>query len=137
MPFAAAVSLIGLAAVLLAVYRDRSVVTHEPVTPEWDALPVPADLGHAAFPLAVRGYDPAAVDVHLDRLRRAYADLYAAAPQDVREAARAGSALRRGEQPPQAPVDEAQPVPPVEEADGEAAFETWQPPTRPGGQDQA
>jgi len=137
MPFATAVSLIGLAAVLFAVYRDRAVVVHGPVAPDWDALPAPADLGHTAFPLAVPGYDPATVDIHLDRLCRAYADLYAAAPEDVREAARAEAALHRGEQPP--PVQEGveDPPPLAGGPDGEPVLETWEPSARPGGQDRA
>jgi len=137
MPFAAVVSLIGLAAVLLAMYRDRAVVVHEPAVPDWDTLPVPADLGHVAFPLAVRGYDPATVDIHLDRLRRAYTDLYAAAPQDVREAARADAAVHRGERAPVQERDEDPAHQPVEGSAPEAPFSTWEPPARPGAQDPA
>lgn len=136
MPLATIVSLIGLAAVLFAVYRDRSVVLHEPAAPDWDVLPAPADLGHTVFPLAVPGYDPATVDIHLDRLRRAYTDLYVAAPHDVRVAARAEAALQRGESP--VPERAADPTPvPADGLDTEPEFETWEPPARPGGQDRA
>lgn len=138
MPLATIVSLIGLAAVLYAVYRDHAVVVHEPASPDWDALPAPADLGHMAFPLAVRGYDPATVDLHLERLRRAYTDLYVAAPEDVRSAARAEAALQRGVQPAAVPERDEDPPPrPADGRDGEPAFETWEPPARPGGQDRA
>lgn len=142
MPLATVVSLIGLAAVLLAVYRDRAVLADGPAVPTWDALPAPADLGNAAFPLAVPGYDPASVDLHLDRLRRAYTDLYEAAPEHVLAAARAIAATGAAPEdvPREAPEPDAdpdadpaqppQPPPPAAEA-------AWDAPARTGGQDRA
>lgn len=134
MPLATVVSLLGLAAVLFAVYRDRTVLERGPAAPDWDALPAPVDLGHTTFPLAVPGYDPATVDLHLDRLRRAYTDLYAAAPDDVRAAARASSVPAPPQEPP-APVvahDEVPAQPGVA-----AEFATWQPSAPPDGEDPA
>jgi DivIVA domain-containing protein len=102
MLLASVVSLVGLAAVLFAVYADSTLAPPGPHMPDWDALPTPADVSRSEFPLAFPGYDPASVEVHLDLLRRAYADLYAVAPAEVRERARQRAAYRVGEVAPEA-----------------------------------
>lgn len=86
--------LFGLAAVLVVLYREQP----RPLAPArpWglDGLPTPADIVRTDFPLARRGYDPAAVESHLDRVARAYSDLLGASPPEVVER------LRRRAPPP-------------------------------------
>ncbi|MDQ3538239.1 MAG: hypothetical protein M3415_05530 [Actinomycetota bacterium] len=96
-------SLVGLIVVLLAYYRDTQLGDAGPPEPDWDLLPLPADVARADFPLAVPGYDPATVELHLDTLVLAYADLLAVAPPDVLERARWRVAVRRGLEPPGEP----------------------------------
>ena len=97
MLLAAVVVLAGMAVVLWALYGEP---LPEPVaaTPTgWGSvLPTPADVGRAAFPTVLRGYDPAAVDAHLDAAARAYADLLAVAPPEVVARARERAATRLG-----------------------------------------
>ncbi len=101
MLLAAVVVLAGMAVVLWALYGEP---LPEPVaaTPMgWGSvLPTPADIGRAAFPTVLRGYDPATVDAHLDAAARAYADLLAAAPPEVVARARERAATRLGLPPP-------------------------------------
>lgn len=120
MVLASVVSLVGLAAVLVAVYADSTLAPPGPQVPDWDALPTPADVSRSEFPLAFPGYDPASVEVHLDLLRRAYADLYAVAPAEVRERARQRAAYRVGDVAPEAGPPPGSPA--VEEVEPEV---TW------------
>lgn len=103
MLLAALACALGLATVLFAVYRDEPLAPPVPAAPEWDVLPTPSDVGHGRFPLKFPGYDPTTVEVHLDALRRAYADLYAEAGPETLERARERAALRAGLEP-EAPV---------------------------------
>lgn len=96
MVIAAVVSVLGLAAVLLAVYRDEPLEEPGPARPDWDPLPSPAEVAHGEFPLAFPGYNPASVEVHFDLLRRAYEDLYASAPPEVLATARRRARARAG-----------------------------------------
>jgi DivIVA domain-containing protein len=79
---------LGLAVVLLALYRDEPLAAPIPEQPAWDALPAPADIGRWEFRLSYPGYDPAAVETYLDALRRAYTDLYTLVPEEVLAEAR-------------------------------------------------
>ena len=96
MPVAVVASLLGLVVVLVAYYRDTSLAEVAPAEPDWDLLPAPSDAARSDFPLAFPGYDPATVELHLDRLAGAYADLLAVAPPEVVERARRRAALRLG-----------------------------------------
>lgn len=78
--------LLSLAAVLVAVYADPGV---RPLTPVGlDHAEGPGEEDRVTFPLVLRGYDPAAVDVAMARLRAAYRDLLAEASPQVVERAR-------------------------------------------------
>jgi DivIVA domain-containing protein len=90
---AAIACLVGLAAVLVALYRDEPVSVRR-VSPDWGPLPSPAEVAAASFPLTLRGYDPATVDAHIDRLRQAYDDLLAVAPPEVIERAHRRASAR-------------------------------------------
>ena len=92
--FAAVVTLAGVAVVLIAWYRDRPRQTA--AAPELDLLPAPADLRRVDFPLAVAGYHPTRVELHIEALARAYETLYEVAPPEVRAEARRAAARRRG-----------------------------------------
>lgn len=94
--FSAAALLLGLVTVLLAVYRDAALDAPRPAVPEWDLLPMPADVARIDFPLAIPGYDPASVETHLEVLRRAYEDVVAVAPPEVLARARRRAAERAG-----------------------------------------
>lgn len=87
--------LVGLVIVLVALARDEPLAAPGPPAPAFDALPTPADVVRARFPLAWPGYDPAAVEVHLDAVARAWADLLAVAPPEVVERARQLTLLRQ------------------------------------------
>ena len=93
---AVALSLLGLLVVLVAWYRDTGDVGYAAAGPDWGPLPPPGDVVRVEFPLTFAGYDPASVELHLDALSRAYADLYDTAPEQVRVAARQRAALRAG-----------------------------------------
>lgn len=108
-------AVVGLVAVLFALYRDTPVETPQLPVPDWDLLPTPADVARVEFPLSFPGYDPASVELHLDLLRRAYADLLAVSPPEVvararqRAADRAGVPSDEGEPPPTALTEETDP----------------------------
>ncbi|HWH31277.1 MAG TPA: hypothetical protein VNU01_01255 [Egibacteraceae bacterium] len=101
---AAVTTLLGAVVVAAALLRD------EPMTPRgaagarpaWQGLPEPADLARTSFPQALAGYDPASVDVHFERMLRAYEDLWAVASPELRERARMRAASRSGAPPEQA-----------------------------------
>jgi DivIVA domain-containing protein len=124
-------AVVGLAAVLFALYRDGEIETREVTKPDWDLLPTPADVARVEFPLSFPGYDPASVELHLDLLRRAYADLLAVCPPEVvnrarqRAADRAGVDIEDSEPPPTAltedPDAEPQPVDAFAESPGAGA----------------
>ncbi len=97
MLFAAAICALGLAAVLIALYRDEPLPVTKPALPEWDLLPTPSEVARGEFGLAFPGYDPASVEIHFDLLRRAYDDLYAAATPEVLERAQRRAHLRAGQ----------------------------------------
>src|SRR5688500_2596780 len=115
MPLAIAASLIGLVVVLVAFYRDAPVEERGVQQPEWDLLPDPAEVARVEFPLAVPGYEPAAVELHFDLLTRAYADLLAAATPEVIARARHRAAVRRGIDPDTLPVTPAVEPPPADD----------------------
>lgn len=97
MTLAVLAAVVGLVTVLVALYRDRSVVPDAPpLVLDWDPLPSVADVHRLELPLAVPGYEPAAVDTAVDTLARAYADLLAEAPPDVRARAYRRAAVRLG-----------------------------------------
>jgi hypothetical protein len=99
MMFAVVLCLLGLALVLVAVYRDEAMDAPGPALPEWEPVPSPSEVGRSDFPLAFPGYDPASVEVHLDLLRRAYTDLYEVTTPELRERARQRALLRSGRDP--------------------------------------
>lgn len=103
MPVAIVVSLLGLAAVLVAYYRDPPLVERRLEPPDWGLLPDPADMARLEFPLAIPGYDPATVEFHFELVTRAYADLLAAATPEVIARARQRAALRQGLDPDDVP----------------------------------
>jgi hypothetical protein len=72
--------LVGLVVVIVALARDEPLA--RPATP--DTPPT----ARSSFPLTSPGYDPAAVEVYLDALARALADLLAGAPPEILERAR-------------------------------------------------
>lgn len=89
----AVVCFVGLIAVLWAIWNEPP--PPEPaLVADLAGLPTPADVARAEFPLAVPGYDPAAVEVRLDAIARAWADLLAVTPPEVLERARQRIALR-------------------------------------------
>lgn len=104
MTLAVLAAAVGLVTVLVALYRDRSVVTDAPaLVLDWDPLPAVVDVNRLELPLAVPGYEPAAVDTAIDTLARAYADLLAEAPPDVRARAYRRAAVRLGVDPTDLP----------------------------------
>ncbi len=115
--FSAVALLLGLVTVLLAVYRDPELQPPRPAAPDWDLLPMPADVARIDFPLALPGYDPASVETHLEVLRRAYEDVVAVAPPEVLARARRRAAERAG-----VALEEDHPVPPA------GARPAWPPP---------
>jgi DivIVA domain-containing protein len=97
MVVAIAASLVGLATVLFALYRDREVLEgSETPAQDWDGLPVPADISRQSFPLAFRGYDTVAVEAHLDAVAIAYGELLAVVTPEQRDRARRNAARRAG-----------------------------------------
>jgi hypothetical protein len=98
MPVVIAASLVGLAVVLVALWRDEPIAPRGASArgPDWRGLPEPSDLVRVGFPLSFPGYDPATVDLTLDALVRAYEDLWVVAPEDVRDRARRRAAARDG-----------------------------------------
>lgn len=96
MAVAIAVSVLGLLVVLVVFYRDTALDERAPAEPDWELLPTPSEITRVEFPLAFPGYDPATVELHLDRLARAYGDLLAVAPADVVARARQRAAVRAG-----------------------------------------
>jgi hypothetical protein len=115
MPVAIVASLLGLAAVLIAYYRDAPIAQRSLRAPEWDLLPDPAEVARVEFPVAVPGYDPASVELHFDLLTRAYADLLAAATPEVISRARHRVAVRRGLDPDVSPPTAPAVIRPVTE----------------------
>lgn len=122
-------ALIGLTVVLAALWRDEPVTPRGAagVGPAWTGLPEPSDLARVEFPLAFPGYDPASVEVTYEAVVRAYEDLWAVTPQDVRQRARSRVATREGRPAGQdAPVDLSPPAatvpapPELGEAEAEA-----------------
>lgn len=104
MTLAVLAAVTGLVTVLVALYRDRSEYSDAPaIVLEWDPLPSVADVNRLELPLAVPGYEPAAVDTAMDTLARAYADLLAEAPSDVRARAYRRAAVRLGVDPSELP----------------------------------
>lgn len=97
---------VGLAAVLVVLYRDEPLPARRTAA-DWGPLPSHAEVIGTTFPLSFRGYEPGTVDAHLERLRQAYDDLLAVAPPDVIARARERAAQRR-----------AQAAPPEEDDDG-------------------
>lgn len=93
---AVALCLLGLLVVLLTWYREADEVGRAASGQGWGPLPQPGDVARVEFPLTFAGYDPASVELHLDALSRAYADLYDMAPESVRVAARQRAAMRTG-----------------------------------------
>ena len=135
---AAVLSLVGLAAVLFAWYRDTP---RAPAAgPQLDLLPSPSDLRRFDFPLTVAGYHPAHVELHLEALVAAYSDLYEAAPDDVRAQARQRAARRRGVDltevddpgPAPLPLQSAMSGPDVDALRTEAALADLERPARRG-----
>lgn len=93
---AAVTSLLGLAVVLVAVYREAPLPPSPGGRPDWALLPTPSDIARTDFLVRLRGYDPVAVDAHLHAAAQAYADLLAVAPPEVVTRARQRSATRLG-----------------------------------------
>lgn len=110
MAVVAVACLIGLVAVALALLWDQPVADRLRA-PDWDPLPAPVDVSRVEFPLAFPGYDPATVEVTLETLNDAYADLLAVAPPAVVERARRRAALRAGREPAEAATVPPAPVP--------------------------
>jgi hypothetical protein len=106
MTVAIVAGVLGLAAVLIAYYRDPPIAEQRVVQPDWDLLPDPSDLARTDFPLAIPGYEAASVEIHFDTLSRAYADLLASATPDVIARARHRAAVRQGIELPNEGVDE-------------------------------
>lgn len=115
---AALVSILGLAGVLYAVYRERPLPAPGPTRPDWALSPTPADIVRSEFPLTFPGYDPASVEMHLEAVAHAYADLLAVAPPEIVDRARQRTAARLGAPPPP-PVSTAlaQDSPPAADSD--------------------
>ena len=97
--------LVGLVVVLVALDQDEPLPTPGPARPAFTTLPSPGDIVRTDFPLAWPGYDPATVDVHLEALAKAWAELLAAAPPEVVERAQYLAAMRNGS-PVASPRDE-------------------------------
>jgi DivIVA domain-containing protein len=113
MTLAVLAAVVGLVTVLVALYRDRTVLDEAPaLVLDWDPLPSTTDIARTEFPLAVPGYEPAAVDVAMDTLAHAYADLLAEAPPDVRARAYRRAAVRLGEDPTALPAHLGAGLPP-------------------------
>jgi DivIVA domain-containing protein len=94
MVVASVACLVGLVVVLVALARDKPPAVPSRVRPALLAMPTPADVARADFPLAWPGYDPAAVDMHLEAVAKAWAELLAAAPPEVVDRAERLAALR-------------------------------------------
>ena len=92
-----AVTALGLLTVLFALYWDREVVkgSKDP-EPDWDVLPLPADIRHVAYPTSFRGYDPVAVESSLETVAVAYGELLAVTTPEQRARARRNIARRTG-----------------------------------------
>lgn len=100
MTVAVLAAVLGLATVLVALYRDSTVLSAAQVPrPDWDPLPSLTDIVRTEYPLAVPGYEPAVVDTAIDTLAHAYADLLAEAPPEVRLRAHRRAAVRLGVDP--------------------------------------
>jgi hypothetical protein len=84
MPTAFVLALLGLLVTLVAWVRDREPVPPAAREPPFAGLPSPADLARLELPSAAFGYDPAAVELTLDVVRRAYAELWTAAGEAAR-----------------------------------------------------
>lgn len=104
-------ALVGAAVVLYALYAEPSAPPVV-VVADWGVLPTPGDLQRADFPTRWRGYDPGAVEAHLQAAAAAYADLLAVAPPDVIARARQRAAIRRGLLAPAQAPPPAPPSPP-------------------------
>ncbi len=96
MALAVVTSLVGLLAVVITYHREAREPVHASATPSSGPLPSPAEVARVDFPLSFPGYEPAAVEEHLEILAAAYADLYAVAPPEVVARARRRAELRRG-----------------------------------------
>lgn len=84
MGVAVVLCVLGLAAVLVVLYREAPPVLEAAApTPAWGPLPEPEDVTAVRFPTAAIGYDRRAVDAHYGGLATAYAHLVAVAPEDV------------------------------------------------------
>jgi DivIVA domain-containing protein len=88
--------LVGLIAVIATLLRDSAVEEPGPSAPGWEGLPGTSDVARADFPMAMPGYDPATVELHLDEVARAYADIVDAAPPEALERARERHRMRTG-----------------------------------------
>lgn len=95
MVVAVVASLAALVIVLVAYARDEPL-DPAPPGPRWGPLPSPSDVAQVELPLALPGYEPAAVEATLSALGDAYADLLAVADARTLERARHRAALRLG-----------------------------------------
>lgn len=118
---AAVTTLLGAVLVAAALLRDEPMTPRgaSGARPAWQGLPEPADLARTSFPQALMGYDPASVDVHFEQVLRAYEDLWAVAPPELRERARMRAASRSGAPGEQA--GEQADTPPADDAVAAAA----------------
>lgn len=99
MGVAVVVCVIGLAAVLVVLYRDAPPVDTAVAAraPAWGALPRAEDVTAVRFPVSPLGYHRGMVDQHVRSLAAAYTDLLAVAPDDVVRRARARAEARTGD----------------------------------------
>jgi DivIVA domain-containing protein len=86
--------LVGLLVTLVALARDGPLAPRTRVPPALPVMPTAADITHVDFPMAWPGYDPAAVDLHLEAVAKAWSELMAATPREIVERAERLAALR-------------------------------------------
>ena len=112
---------LGLAVVLVALYAEPEPGRAKGAEPSRGvadgALPAPLDFVRPDLRLRPLGYDPVAVEVHFEALRRSYDDLYAAATPQVlaRAARRRGATTSEGR--------EEAPLLPDDDGDGSGSME--------------
>ncbi|MGH8906350.1 MAG: hypothetical protein ACRD0K_07515 [Egibacteraceae bacterium] len=111
------VCLVGLGVVLIALRRDEPLRAPAPPAPQADTVPAPVDIVRADFRMSWPGYEPAAVQAHLEAVARAWAGMLAVPGQD--------RASPRPAPPPLAPLPPPLPLPrsTLEGTDPDAAAE--------------
>ncbi|HUG85114.1 MAG TPA: DivIVA domain-containing protein [Euzebya sp.] len=135
---------IATGAVLLwALYTEQVPPRPSHQGPRWAGLPSPDDIRRRDFPLAVGGYDPRAVDAHLQAVADAYATVRARlapppADDDLDHPFRGGRDTPTAgwpTPPPAAPESRPPPPPPGPDSAGPARGATQDRPDGPEGPD--